>query len=385
MIEPGTVVGAFRVEGVIGKGGMASVYRAVQVRLDRPVALKVLEPMLALDEQFVERFKIEGINAARLDHPNIVPVFEAGEDGGYVFLAMKLVDGESLSSLIARRRTLSCAELVPTLKDIAHALDYAHKMGFVHRDVKPGNVLIDRGGHVFLSDFGLSKNMGTRGITGTGQWMGTAEYMAPEQASGGALDYRADLYAMGCMAFECLTSDPPFLADNPFAVMLAHATAEIPSASERIADLPPGIDEIFRRAMAKQPEDRYPAALAFVESLQAAAESRTLTTDAEPASGYRSYAGPMGAPAPADVARNDDVPSFPSSSPPRTSEQPQAPSTSESNMFCPRCIGPVEHDDLFCGGCGERMLWCNSCRGPRIESDRFCPHCGATSEPGAPR
>ena len=164
-------------------------------------------PALAADEKLFERFQIEGINAARLDHANIVPIYEAGEDQGYSFLAMKLIDGESFSSVIARTASLPGDDAVRVLTDVARALDYAHGRGFIHRDVKPANVLIDRAEHVFLSDFGLSKDMGSRGITSTGQWMGTAEYMAPEQAAGRTIDFRADLYALGCVAFECLTGD----------------------------------------------------------------------------------------------------------------------------------------------------------------------------------
>jgi serine/threonine protein kinase len=373
VIEPGTTIGAFRVEGLLGKGGMASVFRAVQVRLDRPVALKVLNPALAADEKFFERFKIEGINAARLDHANIVPIYEAGEDQGYAFLAMKLIDGESFSSVISRHRVLPPDETVRVLTDVSRALDYAHGRGFVHRDVKPANILIDRAGHVFLSDFGLSKDMGSRGITATGQWMGTAEYMAPEQAAGRTIDFRADLYALGCVAYECLTGDPPFLADSPLAVMMAHANADIPSATMRNSSLPSGVDLVIHRSMSKDPDDRYPAALALVDSLQAAVNGEALTHNAEPAGGFRLYSGPhtpVREPVDAPVPHTDQ-PSWPMSAP------PQAPPT---NLVCPRCVGPVEPDDVFCGGCGARILWCRTCKGPRIATDRFCSHCGAVSE-----
>ncbi len=374
------MVGAFRVESLLGKGGMASVYRAIQVRLERPVALKVLNPTLAADEQFFQRFQIEGVNAARLDHPNIVPVYEAGEGDGFAFLAMKLIDGESFSAVLARRRAMPPAELLPILTDVARALDYAHELSCVHRDVKPGNVLIDRGGHVFLADFGLSKDMGSRGITSTGQWMGTAEYMAPEQAAGSTIDYRADLYALGCVAFESLTGDPPFLADNPLAVMMAHASAEIPSATSRNRQLPVGVDAVLGRAMSKEPADRYPAALALIDSLEAASLGKQLTWEAEPADGYRRYRGPGSAtgPAPRPSQAGDDIPSWPMSVPPQASVPVSPPSP--ASMFCPACIGVVDTDDLFCGSCGVRIFWCQSCRGPRSGTDRYCPHCGASSD-----
>jgi serine/threonine protein kinase len=368
------MIGAFRVEGLLGKGGMASVYRAVQTRLDRPVALKVLDPILATDEKLAERFQIEGINAARLDHTNIVPIYEAGEDQGYSFLAMKLIDGESFSAVISRHRVLEPGETIRVLTDVGRALDHAHTRGFIHRDVKPANVLIDRSGNVFLSDFGLSKDLASRGITSTGQFMGTAEYMAPEQAAGRTIDFRADLYALGCVAFECVTGDVPYTADSVLAVMMAHTNAEIPDASSRNPSLPQAVDRVIRRALAKTSDDRYPAALAFVDSLAAALRGDALTPNAEPADGFTRYDGPHTAPRePEPSIVRDDTPSWPMSAP------PQAPAESPA-LVCPNCLSQVETDDVFCGGCGVRVLWCRTCKGPRIATDRFCSHCGAVSE-----
>jgi serine/threonine protein kinase len=374
-IPPGTTIGAFRVEGLLGRGGMATVYRAVQTRLDRPVALKVLNPALAENESLFERFKIEGINAARLDHMNIVPIYEAGEDEGYAFLAMKLIDGESFSAVIARHRVLAPDDTIRILTDVARALDYAHGRGFVHRDVKPANVLIDRAQSVFLSDFGLSKDMGARGITSTGQWMGTAEYMAPEQATGRAIDFRADLYALGCVAFECVTGDVPYPGENALGVMMAHTNADIPDASARNRSLPAAVDRVIRRAIAKDADDRYPAALAFVDSLAAAVAGRPLTPNAEPEEGFTRYSGPhtpVREPSAPSTAP-DDRPSWPMSVPPGAQSPP-------TQLLCPNCLSHVETDDIFCGGCGVRVLWCRTCKGPRIATDRFCSHCGAVSE-----
>ena len=364
------MIGGFRVESLIGRGGMASVYRANQTRLDRPVALKVLNAAMAMDEGLFERFKLEGVNAARLEHPNIVPVYEAGEDAGFAFLAMKFVDGETFSSVISRERPMRPADVLRVLTDVARALDYAHNMGFVHRDVKPGNVLIDRAGHVYLADFGLSKNMRSTGLTSTGQWMGTAEYIAPEQAAGRA-DHRADLYALGCVAYECLTGDPPYLADTAIAVMMAHVNADIPRASARNPQIRGAVDDVLTRAMAKEPAARYPAALAFVESLGAAVEGRALTKFAEPEDGYRLYSGHAVAPESTSQAPQEPViVNIPTSAPP-----------TQQDLFCTACLGPLERDDVFCGTCGTRLLWCTSCGGPRAESDRFCQHCGATTTP----
>jgi serine/threonine-protein kinase len=201
--------------------------------------------------------------------------------------------------------------------------------------------------------------------------MGTAEYMAPEQATGGVLDHRADLYALGCVAYECLTGDPPYLAENPFAVMMAHANAEIPGAARLNSALHASVDAVLRRAMAKDPAERYPASLALVESLAAAIDGRHLTAMAEPAQGYRIYGGELTALEEHVVTPAQQDAGWPMSAPP----------SSPQILFCPNCVGVVERDDLFCGGCGVRVLWCHACNGPRVESDRFCPHCGATSVP----
>jgi serine/threonine-protein kinase len=202
--------------------------------------------------------------------------------------------------------------------------------------------------------------------------MGTAEYMAPEQAAGKQIDFRADLYALGCVAFECLTGDPPYLADNPLAVMMQHTNAEIPRATDKNRQLRPEIDIVLHRAMVKEAADRYPAALAFVESLHAAAEGRPMTSAAEPAEGFQLYKGEGTPTSPSAPVEAGDTPSWPVSVP------PHAPPT---NLFCPRCVGVVDPADIFCGNCGARILWCPTCRGPRIGTDRFCQHCGSTAPP----
>jgi serine/threonine protein kinase len=360
-IEAGTRIGGFQIEGLLGKGGMASVYRAIQIRLQRPVALKILAPALAADEQFVQRFQLEGVNAARLEHLNIVPVYEAGEDAGHVFLAMKLVEGQTLRDLLTTRGALPPDEAVRILADVARALDYAHRAGFVHRDVKPANILITRDGHVYLSDFGLTKVVGQTSITSTGQWMGTPEYMPPEQARGEPVDHRADLYSFTCVAFECVTGQPPFLGQDPVALIVAHATHDIPPATALNLSLPPGVDAVFHRGLAKSPADRYASALDLIEALQAALEERRLTAVGDPADGARRFEPVIG-PDPAAAAPAAAPVSVPS---PVTATQ------------CPVCLARLEYGYRHCGSCGSRIAWCGRCSGAVVFGDRFCQHCGS--------
>jgi serine/threonine protein kinase/DNA-binding SARP family transcriptional activator/Tol biopolymer transport system component len=264
-LQPGTEFAGYRIVSTLGRGGMAVVYLAEHDFLQRKVALKVLAPQLAEDERFRERFIRESRLAASLDHPNVVPIYEAGASGGDLFIAMRYVEGTDLRTLLAESGALEPVRAVSITRQVAAALDAAHEQGLVHRDVKPGNVLVARtrgseaGEHVYLSDFGLTKRSTSEsGVTGTGQFVGTLEYAAPEQFQGGTPDARTDVYSLGCVLFECLTGHPPFRSENDAGLMYAHLQEQPPSVTVERPDLPRQIDGVIARAMAKSAADRQP-------------------------------------------------------------------------------------------------------------------------------
>jgi hypothetical protein len=270
----GSELGPYRIEAVIGRGGMGVVYLAEHRELRRKVALKLLAPDYADDEGFRARFLRESRMAAAIDHPNIIPIYEAGEVEGAYFLAMRYVDGIDLATRL-RAGPLASDEAVRLLGQVASALDAAHAAGLVHRDVKPANLLIasgqgqDRDDHVYLTDFGLTKQRGSEtGLTRTGSFLGTLEYIAPEQIEGKGTDGRADQYALAAIAVACLSGQPPFPRDSDVAILNAHLRDAPPSLHERRAELPIGADAVIARAMAKKPEDRYPDCRAFVAELR---------------------------------------------------------------------------------------------------------------------
>ncbi|HEY3213732.1 MAG TPA: BTAD domain-containing putative transcriptional regulator [Actinomycetota bacterium] len=262
-LQPGTEVAGYRIERTLGRGGMSVVYLAEHDWLQRKVALKVLSPQLAEDERFRERFVRESRLAASLDHPNVIPIYEAGASGGDLFIAMRYVEGTDLRTLLHESGAIEPASTLAIVRQVAAALDAAHEQGLVHRDVKPGNVLLARqrgseaGEHVYLSDFGLTKRSASdSGITGTGQFVGTLDYAAPEQFKGGVPDARTDVYSLGCVLFECLTGSPPFTSENDAGLMYAHLQGEPPSVTARQPELPREIDRVVAMAMAKAPADR---------------------------------------------------------------------------------------------------------------------------------
>jgi len=275
---PSGQIAGYRLEEQIGRGGMAVVYRAHDARLDRPVALKVLAPELARDQEFRQRFIRESRAAAAVDHPNIIPVFEAGEANGVLFIAMRYVTGHDLRTLLQREGPLGAARVTTFIAQIASALDMAHSRGLVHRDVKPANMLLDApaaggGGadHVYLSDFGLSKqSLAPADLTSAGQFLGTLDYVAPEQIEGRPVDGRADLYALACAAYEMLCGSPPFERDQRMAVLWAQLSEPPPTLTSRRPDLPQAVNEVMAKALAKSPEDRYPRCSEFAAALRSA-------------------------------------------------------------------------------------------------------------------
>jgi DNA-binding beta-propeller fold protein YncE len=273
----GSQIAGYRLEEQIGQGGMAVVFRAHDSRLDRMVALKILAPGLALDNAFRQRFIRESRAAAAADDPHIIPIFEAGEASGVLFIAMRYVRGGDLRTLLDQSGPLPPARATEIISQIASALDAAHRRGLVHRDVKPANMLLDasagegRPDHVYLSDFGLSKQaLAPSGLTSTGQFLGTLDYVAPEQIEGRQVDGRADLYALACAAFELLSGAPPFRRDEGLAVVYAQLSEPPPSLAARRPGLPPAIDQVMSKALAKSPADRYRSCRDFAVALREA-------------------------------------------------------------------------------------------------------------------
>ena len=263
----------YRAEELIGRGGTGEVYRALDVRLGRPVALKMLAAELARDERFRERFLSESRLAASLDHPNVIPIYEAGEQDERLFIAMRYVRGKDLKALLRHQGALDPARTVAIARQLAGALDAAHRAGLVHRDVKPSNVLLDSEEgreHCYLADFGLTQSATERGPT-DGQFMGTVAYVSPEQIRGEQVDGRADQYGLACLIFECLAGGVPYGSRSEVATIFAHLQEPVPKPSER-ADLPAALDAVIARGMAKAPDERYESCTALVEATTDALE-----------------------------------------------------------------------------------------------------------------
>jgi YVTN family beta-propeller protein len=256
-IRIGSEFVGYRIDELIGRGGMGVVYRAYDLRLKRTVALKLMAPELALDQGFRERFAREAELAMSLEHPNVVPIHDSGDIDGRLYLVMRHVEGTDLRVLL-RRDLLDPARTLAICNQVANALDAAHANGLVHRDVKPSNVLLDAGEHVYLADFGLTRRLDEQvGPAGEGRSVGTPAYLAPEQIEGGSIDGRTDVYSLGCLLYQCLTGVTPFAGRSHLAVAWAHLEEEPPNASERRPELPGAIDAVIRKAMAKDPEQRY--------------------------------------------------------------------------------------------------------------------------------
>ncbi|KDN79650.1 serine/threonine protein kinase [Streptomyces olindensis] len=294
----GQQIAGYRIEQEIGRGGMAVVYRARDLRLERTVALKLLAPELARNDTFRRRFTHESRAAAAIDHPHIVPVFEAGETDGVLYIAMRYVAGSDLRHVLDREGPLPPATAVRVAAQVASALDAAHEHGLVHRDVKPGNILVARGTdsdhpeHVYLTDFGLTKkSLSLTGFTTVGQFVGTLDYVAPEQISGKPVDARCDVYGFACVVYETLAGHPPFRRDDDMALLWAHQYDAPPPLTEARPDIPAQADPVFAKALAKSPDGRYPSCLDFVAALRAATTGGVAGTAPTPPPGDRQRQG----------------------------------------------------------------------------------------------
>ncbi|WP_407840775.1 serine/threonine-protein kinase [Streptomyces sp. DSM 116496] len=277
-LPEGSEVAGYRLEREIGRGATSVVYRAEDLRLGRRVALKLISPELHDDDAFRRRFVHESRIAASIDHPHILPILEAGETDGVLYIAMRYVAGQDLRAMLDREGPLPVPIALRIAAQVASALDAAHAHDLVHRDVKPANILVvggadgDHPEYVYLTDFGLTKrSLSPAGFTTAGSFVGTLDYMAPEQISGSPVDGRCDLYSLACVVYETIAGGPPFERGGDMALLWAHQYDPPPALSERRPEIAPGVDAVMAKALAKRPEDRYASCLEFVAALRSAA------------------------------------------------------------------------------------------------------------------
>ena len=332
-LSVGTEFAGYRITGVIGRGGMSIVYSAEHMRLGRPAALKVLSPLLAADEGFRSRFTRESQLAAGLDHPSIVAIYDAGEADGRLYIAMRLVRGDDLGSLLEREGPLSFARAFSIVEQIGGALDHAHAQGLIHRDVKPANILVERPSErAYLSDFGVVKETSSRGLTKTGFFLGTFEYAAPEQIEGREVDGRTDVYALGCVLYESLTAEAPFVAKTEGSVIHSHLVEPPPRATDKRPDLPTVVNDVIATAMAKAKENRYPTCGELMRALRAAVGHGDAVATEGTSTGVQGaaatvFASSLGTAAPTPTA---DAVAQPDGVPARAPESPGAPAPAEA-------------------------------------------------------
>jgi serine/threonine protein kinase len=356
-LERGYVIGGYRIDELISRGGMGAVYRATNLALNRIYALKVIAPELAGDDQFRERFKREMRIAASLHHPNVVGIHYAGEQDDLLFLVMDFVYGTDLRQLVLKDGALDPERAVDLLTQVASSLDAAHHKGLVHRDVKPGNILItvrDGEEHAYLTDFGLAKRSGTVGsLTQAGAVVGTVDYMAPEQVTGGSTDARTDIYALGCVFFQMLTGNVPYERENSVATLFAHVHEPPPPVEAPVTETYPALGPVVEKAMAKEPADRYASAGDFARDAGAALRgsrytgppSLVATGEAKPADDETAPPG-FATPAGTEIERGADEPTgWPTAepqptAPPIAEPQPTAPPIEEPQPTAPPSAEP---------------------------------------------
>ncbi len=353
----GTMLGNYRILAPLGQGGMARVYKAYQENLDREVAVKILPPWFAADRSFVERFNLEARLVARLSHPNIVTVHDASEQQGHIYIVMQLVDGGTLKHRLDQLqrdgKVMDISEAIPIFTQLASALTYAHEQGIIHRDVKPVNVLMERSGRPILSDFGIAKVLAStqNNLTRPGAGVGTPEYMSPEQCQGGAVDGRADVYALGAMLFEALTGRTPFQGDNYPALAHSHIYEAPPRPASINPAIPPSVERVILTALMKNPQQRYQRASDMADAL------RQSITQPVPA---RNYYGlpPTGA---------------------FSGQKPVTPMDSRlvTRLYpCSNCQHGNKPQMRFCTRCGYPMNQCATCGNYNPAGNRFCTRCG---------
>jgi hypothetical protein len=288
MSDTGRTIAGYRIDEVLAAGGMGVVYRATQLSLGRTVALKVLAQHLTSDAEFRARFRREAELQAQLEHPHIVPVYEAGESDDGLFVALKFVEGTDLRRLI-ELGTLSAERALRILVQVASALDAAHEAGLVHRDVKPQNVLVDGRDHAYLADFGLTKGTNGHRLTRTGTYLGSLDYVSPEQVRGEPVTGASDRYALAAVLYECLVGEVPFPRDTEAALLYAHVSEPPPRLTERRPDLSPELDSVIARGLAKGPSERYPTAADLVRAALAALQLRYAAPPPAETAGRRAF------------------------------------------------------------------------------------------------
>src|SRR3954471_17082856 len=278
-LRPGEEFAGHRIESVLGRGGMGVVYRVMDLRLNRPAALKLITPALSADEDFRRRFQRESQLAASVQQQDVVTIYQAGEANGLLYITMELVQGTDLRELITQRGRIDMPTAAAIVTQLGAALDAAHACGLVHRDVKPANILIADAQplHVYLTDFGLTKRTSSQsGLTKTGLFVGTIDYAAPEQIKGWPVDARADVYAFGCVLFEMIAGQPPFRRENEYATMYAHTSEPPPALSSMAGGVSPALDAAVNRALAKEPENRFQSAGDFARAVAASVAGDTV-------------------------------------------------------------------------------------------------------------